>query len=1340
MSASVRQNSLLTPYQTHYSMQFDKTLMRYYHLQQKSFEEQSARLRNPHTFSQPISNSDNLQSHQTPQTFSSGSQSHLPYMSPAFDRHILPYQFLQVGPSVNLNHEPSVFNTSILRNNTDPHSMQNVSCTASHSSVQSVPSNTNGVYENSYSMHGSVSWQHPVNRQNHRVQTTNQPVAQSQQAAFTTQMNHAALTINMNQAQIGVEEHHNGTPRSVAHFPGASHMPVDSLRPSHFRTSSSQMSQSQAQNAVCQPSSYRKYTGYNELKHTSNQTSPLPHRARLNSAIQNQSNQRLNQVSPSLTQHKVQSQTTPIFGHHSKTNFLSYVAVQSSTQPQGLQSNTMSGLTTNSQDTSFSTSTSQSRSKKCTNPILRHLLLERNNSQLTGLTSSSNSFGPQSAKVKNGSHQSTSNSTAGRITTRESYTQCKKYKGLDNKTGISRGNDSHLAEPQKSSHKEMTNCEKRNEEVPPCRDPADLRMVQQVNKIVAVVTPISQQASNHRQQNDVTSSTRDSLPLKTDHFCKDRENMDKETNISNVTSKLIEDLSHIPSSPSSSPQLGTTIDTSADMSEMPMPKNCAQSCDISQCENDPVSTTQNSNKCQDAVCVVGSSSECSVEQNEDQVFESSSESATFDLSTVPVVEYTLKELKDLVNSLEVKPTERDKSTITDVVKCIIDLYYDGNLKNLKRLLSLKELFKPISEFCVKEMHTVVLQYPAPKHLNKLENCPQILINKTILPSEDFRSSWLNVDGQSADVEKVLAEPNLDYNLTWCKRVAQSVSERVENVVDCLTLINTDDAEDLHVHAHSGITKTTTDSIPDDIVHSDSEHSTAILATTDCKADMMNLEKDCVSRTTSDISMMRFSQQLHDEVDMVKENKQILTEPSLTNNSDVFEKTDISDEAECTNTPDIILLSAEDARKIFSECSEYDQKRDPHQICQDERKDLVIHCVKSQSGSDKEKPFNDFKFTCPHVTSLTCDSDFFCPSCWKETPLLGIDQNETLLTSKEGRPKTDYQSQTCSPQSGLPSAPVCPESSSIIKSTLSTTKSDGSDVLRDPKPGYHVQSSGPPPAQEPHHGVTSNKNSSITKPVEGDLQNIMPSPGTNAKHLKKIVIDSPSGTKRLTGKVSASRNLPCETVKFPNTDTVSETNGILFTPDIVIKNTNTYNQHPGDQRSTSRDEHQCRDESKESSDFPTSKVCLDQRSPKTRLSAPSQTPGISETPKCKNVVCHKKKRPIIEKKGHGGQNKETKKVRLELYGSHSRSLSRHDEKKSRSTPVYLTISPSPNAGKSYTDKASAKKKIYSRWRNTFIQPHKSFCSYKKRQKNMEDHLKSKIQTLKIALKDRLMVVS
>ncbi|KAK2834073.1 hypothetical protein Q7C36_014774 [Tachysurus vachellii] len=1281
------------------------------------YDQQSVRLSNPHAFSEPISRSANLHPNWTPQMWNNGFHNQMLYKSPASGSnppsHIIPHASLKAGQertlTVNLNCDPPVLNTTYQRNYKDLHSMQSIRCTCS---------NTNCVFKNCSCRKGLIPPRHhPLNR-HYGVHATHQPAAQSQEASLNAQINQTALTTIMNQGQTCVVGQHNETPSSVAHVPTASHIPVNSLQPSAFIINGCQKSQSQVQKPLCQPLPSREHNGYLELKQSSRKTPHLPNR-HVNSA---QVKQSLNRFVPILPKDSIQSQTTNISGHHSKTNFATFTAIPSRTHPQVLQSSTVSGMTANSQDiTSISSSTSHTSSSTSgsgsahySHGLLVNLLVQNNDSQ------NSSSVVSHSAKSKSGSQQSTHDHTVRFITTAENYRQDKARQGQKQKepakeSGISRGNAiSHLADPQPPKQNERTNWTKRNDKMESCIDPAvSQKLVNsqlgpvQVNKVVAVFPPIYQQACSHGPQNDVTTSTNFRPVLKTNsakNRFEESKNVEKETNVPNAIN-----LPQVPSLPSSLPRLGA-------IAEMPTsdkdPTSGSQSCEITQCENDPLSTTQISNKRQDSVHSVDSTAKVSVEQSDVQQLESSSEDTVFDLSTVPVVEYTLQELKDLVNSLEAKPAERDKSMITDVVKSILDLFYNGDKKNLAHLVGLKDVFKSLSKLCVKEMHSLVLQSSVvlPKHIKMLEICPQTLTNETTIPSEGFKSSWLNVDGQPANVDNVLEEPISDSNLTWFKKVSQSVSESVVNVVDSVAQTGTDNPEDVCVNVPKD-TKTTTDNIPEDHIRNP-EHSSMIFPTADCKKDKMIVEKGCVRRTPTKLSGMQriskkqFNQQIDDEIDTVKYNMQACNEQSLASgsnecvtNSDVFEEADVSDNTD--DLPEIILLSSEEARKIFADCFERDKKTEPPQIChRKERKGLV-----TQNQSVNGKPQDEFKFTCSHMIGLGDGTDHFCPSCWNETPVLHFDEDETLLTPMEEVLNTDNQRQSLTPQSSKPikhpSASVSPECGSMIASVISTQKPNGSDVMRDSNPEEQTQRSSPPTARDPQRGTAGTKNSNIT--------------------MASSLI------------ASRSMNSPLDDIKSPKTDGVPDAEDIRFSPDIVIKNIRTF-KHPSDHRSTSRNGGQCSDDSKQSGNFPIRKTFADPLSLKTKVGSPAQMPRDSGTLKRKNALPHKQKRSIIMGQGHDGQRNQSKKLRLEIYGSKISNSNFHRERKLPSAPVYLTVSPSPNTDKNYTDEQSAKKKVYSQWSAAFIHPQK-----KSKKKHVEDHLKSKIQTLKIALKEKLMAI-
>ncbi|KAI5608142.1 hypothetical protein C0J50_9635 [Silurus asotus] len=839
-------------------------------------------------------------------------------------------------------------------------------------------------------------------------------------------------------------------------------------------------------------------------------------------------------------------------------------------------------------------------------------------------------------------------------------------------------------------------------------------MVQQANKAAVVVPPISQQCLNHGQQNDAATSPQDSVPLKLDtakNILEECTKMVRETNVPNVTIKLIEDLPQVILSPSSLSRLGSESATSVGISEKPRSENAgSQHCDSSQGRNG--STTQTSSISKDAICV-DSTSKRSVKQNDDQRLEFYSDDTSLDLPPFPAVDYTLKDLRYLVNSLEVSPSEKDKSTVTDVMKSILDLYYSDDQQKMFKLEAFQELLKTASEVGIKKKHAVVLQHLQPEHFKVLESNSRTLNNEPNLQLKNFGSSWLNVDGP-ADVEHVLAEPISDYNITWCKKVSQTV-ENVQNIVDCPDQIDADNAEDLTLHANKDILNTTTDNI----YHVEPELSGATYATCNTKTDARILEEGCLGRTSDQFSTMQ------------SHSRRAFSESSdagVTSNRDEFEETNSSECSESTSDLfEIIILSSEDARKIFNEFLECDQKIEPHPIPQEERKDPVTVCVKNHSDDSKVKPLDDLKFTCPHVSSLACGNDFFCPTCWQETPVFNIDQDEILLSPKDVEPNMDFQKPNHSQanlgmsvsrkQLDYPSATVCQESNSIINYITSTPKPGGPEVMRDPNPGDQIQSSSPTPAQEPYH---SSKNRSVVKSGAEDLQETTSPVGTQTEHLK--MEDSCTGTEIRTETVSPSG---CKNLQSPQSDAVPDDAGLNFGTAIVLEQKCIYKHHPKDHWSLSSND-QVRD----------ANTSLGQVSPKTK--ALSQTPNITRVPEDKNAVHLKQKRPIGMEKGHDGQSEETKKLRLQLYGSNRRTSSCQDKVMSPETPVCLNISSSSHNGKNYTDKpSSAKEKVYSQWSSTFfhLKKNSSKSLNKKSGQQVEDCLKLKIKALKIAQGER-----
>ncbi|RXN38871.1 myotubularin-like protein [Labeo rohita] len=253
-------------------------------------------------------------------------------------------------------------------------------------------------------------------------------------------------------------------------------------------------------------------------------------------------------------------------------------------------------------------------------------------------------------------------------------------------------------------------------------DPADClevvfalqKAAQQSHKAIAIVPPISQQTSNTALTADTSPKKAESPPLKID----------------NVWS-LVEE---------STEQKTVGDKLSESSTQMAQHK--------SKClENMTESNTEDADTC--------SASPVEVQNNVQQ------SDPSFDLSTVPVTEYTLEKLMDLVKSIEMAELsagcpEKSESIFERVLK----LYWNGKFSNMFEALKSFQEIVDLSKVYAKDYESVVFKSIETENLKKLAHC-DILKHDAFLSPEEFRSSWLNVDGQPADIEKVLSEPLLD---------------------------------------------------------------------------------------------------------------------------------------------------------------------------------------------------------------------------------------------------------------------------------------------------------------------------------------------------------------------------------------------------------------------------------------------------------------------------------------------------------------------------------------------------------------------------------------------------
>ncbi|XP_016390794.1 uncharacterized protein LOC107725890 [Sinocyclocheilus rhinocerous] len=272
-------------------------------------------------------------------------------------------------------------------------------------------------------------------------------------------------------------------------------------------------------------------------------------------------------------------------------------------------------------------------------------------------------------------------------------------------------------------------------------DPADClevvfalqKAAQQIHKAIAIVPPISQQIINTAPTADTSPKKAESPPLKIDCVWSLVEESNEQKT---VNDKLSE-----------------------------------SSSQTAEQDNKSLENTTESNIADPDACSA-SRVEC---QNDVQQSDCDSSNPSFDLSNVPVIDHTLEKLMDLAKSLEMTELLAGYPEYSEsVLERIVKLYWNGKASNmLEPLKSFGEVLH-LSIIYAKDYGSVVFKGIETENLKKLAHC-NILKKEMYSSSEEFRSSWLNVDGQPADIEKVLSEPQLD-DATVFKATPQTFSD------------------------------------------------------------------------------------------------------------------------------------------------------------------------------------------------------------------------------------------------------------------------------------------------------------------------------------------------------------------------------------------------------------------------------------------------------------------------------------------------------------------------------------------------------------------------------------
>lgn len=1187
--------------------------------------------------SQPVSSSSNLQSRQMPQVSFSDLQNPLLLRNSTLMRSSLPNR--QFGPLLaaphgtptqNLSRHPQTLNrNTVPQQNHNMPPLHSVSSTSTGSCFPLVDSNAGSATDQNNLTHHSVLPQYQsLNGPHNRMQIAHQPASRLQQPDLSVQSlpNQAPQKIHGNQCQISGGKGNGALYSSVNQFPVASQRLITPSQPSNYSHQTGQPS-SQIQH---QPSPYgmgNNSDSSSHLKHSRNQhqsLSNLPHPlsyTRQNFIVQRQPDQRINQsLSLSLPQDNVQPQTPLqkyntilVSGNHSKTCHPTVPAIQGKTQPQILQSSS----------TPISEAPPPSYRESTRNySQLMDFLVAKGNTQVLAQR-----HGTSPMSCHNTSF-TTQGQTPSHITTKASYSTlmnlqqipesapyCSVPAALRRKelqrvseyqTAVRRTEDEHvlgnqLKAPDVQSFEGMENrklqtdsntkgtdeCKGNNRygEVQYCEDVAESlelvlalqKVLRQSYKAVAVVPPISQQTPSPEKNDHENTSPDDSLPFKISAVCtlvKEGKNVEQESNAQSLPKETIEELLQL-SVPDPEMQ---ELDKHEDGSIVDSLISDTQSTDIPQSKTG--STTS-----QGPVCSTVLTSKC---PEDHKVKTGKSNGNVVDLSKVQVLRFTQEKFHNWVKLLEVPPEGSVKEPVADVKECLLDLFWNGNTENLVKQMNIFPAY--ISDFfskvSIKEVQTAIFQYIQPKDLKMLEDGYHILKNDTDFPTEEFRSSWLNIDEQPADIEKVLAEQNMDFTDYTLYRNFSTIN-----------------------------------------IYSEFESSTKVIpAQTDCQIDkMINKElansQVCESKPTEQVSNTQEASEKQEdenlekhqqqdvnlnpeesadskEMDTLNESKskteceQVCRDASedITSSVELVEQRDLctdDDDDDSSNDFQLIelsLLSSDDARIIFKEYSGCDLQKEPSQLCQDATK---ASATRDHESSNFCKSANRIKFTCPHVTGINWDGDHFCPRCWEQTPLLHLDLEEALLSPTGGSPEFGKPDSNCT---------VLSESSSIADSP--TPVVDVFEVTMsepDPYASDAVESctslSGKSPVKEPQASIRT-ETVSFTVPVDKQVYETsssmgaeLPKPLSCAQNLENLKILKQTKTPK--DEVSP----PCKKLKLTKT-TEMPAEDDLFTTDLVTKKANSTKPHPSDFNVTPAEYGQnCKDERTEGGDESKSPIRL-----------------------------------------------------------------------------------------------------------------------------------------------------
>ncbi len=397
-------------------------------------------------------------------------------------------------------------------------------------------------------------------------------------------------------------------------------------------------------------------------------------------------------------------------------------------------------------------------------------------------------------------------------------------------------------------------------------DPADClevvfalqKAAQQSSKAIAIVQPISQQISNAAPTADTSPKKAESPRLKID-----------------CVWSLVED--------SNEP----TIEND---------KLSESSSQMAQKDNKSLENMTESNIADPDACSANPV-EC---QNDVQQSDCDSSDPSFDLSSVPVIEHTLEKLMDLAKSLErTELSSGYPENSESVLERILKLYWNGKASNmLEPLKSFGEVMH-LSIMHAKDYGSVVFKSIEAENLKKLAHC-DILKNEMYSLPEGFRSSWLNVDGQPADIEKLLSEPPFDDATSQTfsdNTVVASASLGVNSLTDVHEVSSEEESVNPHMCSPTDLFIQKAGNYSEEVTAENNGHSYVVLGKESEKETFKKQEEDLIKN-------QNFNTELSDMSPFAERSTEKLAD--LSNTKEVFH------EQTRDNVSDSLSLSPEDS--------------------------------------------------------------------------------------------------------------------------------------------------------------------------------------------------------------------------------------------------------------------------------------------------------------------------------------------------------------------------------------------------------------------------------------------